>query len=236
MNNVAIDHDLKMIYENYHKSGVSEWRAQTARDKARHVISLCEKIDHGKTVEVGAGDGAVLAELAQRNFSSELYALEVAESAVTVIQGRTCAAIKECRLFDGYTMPYRDKEFDLAIASHVLEHVEHPRLFIKEMQRISKRAFYEVPLEYCVQGRRDVKNSVRYGHVNCYSPFLIEQLFKSSGIRIVQCSIEDFSLPFYRYQSPAFGPLKFIIRNLLLKFSPSIASKLFIYCYCIVCE
>ncbi len=42
-------------------------------------------------------------------------------------------------------LPFADKEFDFVIASHVLEHVENPELFIEELQRISNRGYIEVP-------------------------------------------------------------------------------------------
>ena len=42
-------------------------------------------------------------------------------------------------------MPFKDKEFDFVIASHVLEHVEDVNFFINELQRISSRGYIELP-------------------------------------------------------------------------------------------
>ena len=41
--------------------------------------------------------------------------------------------------------PFKDKEFDFVVASHILEHVENPEKFCDEMMRISKRGYIEVP-------------------------------------------------------------------------------------------
>ena len=42
--------------------------------------------------------------------------------------------------------PFKDKEFDFVIASHVLEHVEDPKFFLNEIQRVSSKGGYiEVP-------------------------------------------------------------------------------------------
>tara|TARA_B100000579_G_C22647268_1_gene764371 strand:+ start:173 stop:787 length:615 start_codon:yes stop_codon:yes gene_type:complete len=41
--------------------------------------------------------------------------------------------------------PFKDKEFDFVIASHVLEHVEDVSYFIKELERISLKGYIEVP-------------------------------------------------------------------------------------------
>lgn len=41
--------------------------------------------------------------------------------------------------------PFKDKAFDFSFASHLLEHVENPAVAIKEIVRISKRGYIEVP-------------------------------------------------------------------------------------------
>jgi len=46
---------------------------------------------------------------------------------------------------DSKNLPFSDKEFDFVISSHVLEHVENPEFFIKELQRISNKGYIEVP-------------------------------------------------------------------------------------------
>ena len=42
-------------------------------------------------------------------------------------------------------LPFRDKEFDFVIASHVIEHVKDVKLFIKELQRVSSKGYIELP-------------------------------------------------------------------------------------------
>ena len=42
-------------------------------------------------------------------------------------------------------LPFRDKEFDFVIASHVIEHVNDVELFIKELQRVSSKGYIELP-------------------------------------------------------------------------------------------
>ncbi len=42
-------------------------------------------------------------------------------------------------------LPFKDKEFDFVIASHVLEHSLDPVRFLKEMQRVSRAGYIEVP-------------------------------------------------------------------------------------------
>ena len=45
----------------------------------------------------------------------------------------------------GKRLPFKDKEFDFVIASHVIEHVEDFEFFVKELERISSRGYIELP-------------------------------------------------------------------------------------------
>ena len=42
-------------------------------------------------------------------------------------------------------LPFKDKEFDFVIASHVIEHVEDFEFFIKELERVSSKGYIELP-------------------------------------------------------------------------------------------
>ena len=48
-------------------------------------------------------------------------------------------------LGDALSTPFSDKEFDLAIASHIAEHIDDPIIFCNELQRISKSGYIETP-------------------------------------------------------------------------------------------
>ena len=42
-------------------------------------------------------------------------------------------------------LPFNDNQFDFVISSHVMEHVEDLKYFIKEIERVSKRGYIELP-------------------------------------------------------------------------------------------
>ena len=42
-------------------------------------------------------------------------------------------------------LPFKDKEFDFIIASHVIEHVDDISYFLNELTRIGKKGYIEVP-------------------------------------------------------------------------------------------
>ena len=42
-------------------------------------------------------------------------------------------------------LPFKDKEFDFVIASHVIEHVSDVSVFIKELERVASNGYIELP-------------------------------------------------------------------------------------------
>ena len=45
-------------------------------------------------------------------------------------------------------LPFKDKEFDFVIASHVIEHVEDFEFFISELERIASKGYIELPTRF----------------------------------------------------------------------------------------
>lgn len=50
--------------------------------------------------------------------------------------------------YDGDIFPFKDKEFDYVVCSHVLEHVDDVDKFLNEMQRVGKKGYLEFPTIY----------------------------------------------------------------------------------------
>ena len=46
---------------------------------------------------------------------------------------------------NGKNLPFKDKEFDFVIASHVIEHIEDFEFFINELERVSSKGYIELP-------------------------------------------------------------------------------------------
>tara|TARA_B100000959_G_C14913435_1_gene596162 strand:- start:165 stop:779 length:615 start_codon:yes stop_codon:yes gene_type:complete len=46
---------------------------------------------------------------------------------------------------NGKNLPFKDKEFDFVIASHVIEHIEDFEFFIQELERVSSKGYIELP-------------------------------------------------------------------------------------------
>jgi hypothetical protein len=167
-------------------------------------------------------------------FGEELYSLEISESAVAAILRRRIAGVRDCRLFDGYAIPYQSGEFDLAILSHVLEHAEHPRKLLYEASRVASCIFIEVPLEDTAMLKPDfVFDSV--GHINFYSRKTIRRLVQTCDLRVLSQVVTNPSRAVYEYQSGRKGILKYMVKEFLLRADERLAGRLFTYHSALVC-
>lgn len=55
---------------------------------------------------------------------------------------------KKVVTYSGDRFPFKDKQFDYVICSHVLEHVEDVPLFLSEVMRVAKKGYLEFPTIY----------------------------------------------------------------------------------------
>lgn len=236
MKNTFVSDDLIRNYEDYYEDGDSEWRRLGAIGKADNIVMLCDNLPQNTVLEIGAGEGSILRRLSELNFGKNLFAIEISPSGVEAIKRKKIPRLVECKLFDGYSIPYNDASFDIAILSHVIEHVEHPRQLIYEASRIAKFVFVEVPMEDTVRLAKDFVFD-RVGHINCYSPKTIRRLIQSCNLRVLSQIATNPSKGTYTYpKGGCKGLIHYYIKQILLKLFPGLAVKLFCYHGSLICE
>jgi SAM-dependent methyltransferase len=209
---------------------LAEWRQLGALDKCQNIVLLCSGLERDEILEIGCGDGALLERLIALKWGSRFAGLEISPSAVRCVRQKKLPKV-EVQLFDGYQTPYEDKRFDLAILSHVIEHVEYPRKLIHEAARVAKNVFLEVPLED--NGRlKDDFVFDRVGHINFYNVKTIRSLIQSCGLKILDARLSHSSLSSYVYRKGAWrGNLSYLIKELGLRVWPKAATRWFTYHY-----
>ncbi|RZL31507.1 MAG: class I SAM-dependent methyltransferase [Pedobacter sp.] len=181
-----LSEEVKTAYDNFYTNSDVAWRMLGAKYKAKNIVDVCSDIKPTKVLEVGAGDGSILHFLNEWNFAPELHALEIAESGVDIIKSRNLSSLKSVQTFDGYEIPFDDNTFDLVILAHVLEHVEHERILIRELKRVSKYIVIEVPKDYRFGVDKRIKHFLDYGHINMYTPTSLRFLLQSEGLEILE--------------------------------------------------
>ena len=238
MKEVKAEETLKDHYAEFYSdsnSRLKEWRQLSANAKSSNIVRHCSDLKHDVILDVGAGDGAVLRELSMNNFGTELHAVELSESGVRAMKDQPFDRLASVQEFDGYHLPFSDDQFDLAIMSHVLEHVEHPRVLLAEASRVSRHLFVEVPLELTYRLPENFTwNSV--GHINFYTAKSFRNLIQSSSLDVICQEVTNASLDTHIFQSKKLGRLKYLIRQSLLRMAPKLAPLFLVYHSCIVCK
>jgi SAM-dependent methyltransferase len=206
------------------------------------VIELCARrhLSPARTLEVGCGDGALLSELHRRGFGGRLFGTEVSAAAVQIASARP--EIEEVSLYDGRHLRAADGEFDLAILSHVLEHVADPLALLAEAARSARAVLLEVPLEANVSARRPRKRALagEIGHVQRLDRSAVHELVSRAGVAIAS-ELEDAlprrQLTFFAESATAraAASAKWTLRATLHRLAPGLARRLFTVHYACLC-
>ena len=99
------------------------------RTSIKHVNSILEKNLNWKVLDIGCGfrahkNASVIADIQDfSDFYKEKKFIKINEK----------------------NLPFKNKEFDFVISSHVIEHVEDFEFFVKELERISSKGYIELP-------------------------------------------------------------------------------------------
>ncbi|GAA3992263.1 class I SAM-dependent methyltransferase [Mucilaginibacter dorajii] len=248
MQDSIIGGDYKTAYDQFYQKHDEAWRMLGAKYKAQHIIDVCKGLTFNAVLEVGAGDGSILKILSDHNFAPEYSAVEISESGVQYIQSRSIKNLKSVQVFDGYKLPFEDDSFDLIILSHVLEHVEHERILLREIKRVAKRCVIEVPRDYKTGVDTRIKHFLAYGHINVYTPTSLRYLLSTEGFVVendLTSMIEPEVTKFNSYvnQKKAKSVLKdlriaaeFGVKQLLSKVMGKKISEQFANAYTVLCN
>lgn len=87
-------------------------------------------------LEVGCGSGRILASIAQKRPKASLFGVDTSKQQILDAQ-RTHKSIN-FRVANGERLPFKDGSFDIVFFSDVLEHVDHPDIFLREAVRVIK--------------------------------------------------------------------------------------------------
>ena len=97
---------------------------------AKYADTLRPNRPGARALDVGCGVGQVVARLNSAGF--EAYGVDVSEPNIA----RARQFSDRCALYDGKRLPFPDRRFASAGALNVLEHVDEPEDFIRELARV----------------------------------------------------------------------------------------------------
>ena len=209
------------------------WRALGARSKAAHVRTLCARagLRPASLVEIGCGDGALLAQL--RGLAPVLHGFELSAPAAELAR-RAVPDARRIETFDGARVPAGDDEYELAVVSHVLEHVPDPLPLLAEAARVAPWVLVEVPLEANRSAARPAKRaeSARIGHLHAFDRAAVRALVAGAGLRV--CGELGDPLPYVHHAffadtvpARSRAAAKWAVRAAAHRLAPHAAERLF---------
>lgn len=245
---LAVSPSLQAAYAEEYAADKSAWRELGGKYKAQNILDVCAGRHFAKVLEVGAGEGSILMHLDRHGFAPELHALEISPSGLERIEDRALPSLKSAELFDGYAIPHDDGAFDLVILSHVLEHVEYPRLLLREIRRVARHLVIEVPCDFSFDVDRHVEHFLSYGHINIYTPTLLRFLLKAEGLTLLRDRLSYTTRDVIEYNwhmnqgmprtwRTRWGLTKFLLkRRLRLLFANRVKRELLANAYTVLCR
>ncbi len=242
--------ELKTFYEQSYTRGgergglYADWRALSAVGKADHVLALTPmplRAGDPRVLDIGCGDGALIAELARREPGWRFAGVEIAEAAVELAAGRCPRA--DVRAYDGETLPWEAGAFELAVLSHVLEHVPDPASVLAEAARVAAYVIVEVPLEDNISARRGAKRAVAddVGHIQRFSRDNVARIAADAGLRVAADVVDPLGREVHTFFADtalqqARGTVKWLARSGINTVAPAAAQRLFTVHYACRCE
>jgi SAM-dependent methyltransferase len=215
---------------------LGRWRALGAASKAAHIAMLCSRagLTPRTVVELGCGDGALLAALSERDIGERLDGFEIAPEAAALARQKPLPRVGRIEAYDGARVPADDGAYDLAVLSHVVEHVPEPEPLLREAARLAPHVIVEVPLEANVTARRPAvrAEAARIGHVHAFTRDDVRGLCAAAGLAVVS-ELSD-PLTFAHHAFFAGDPLargraalKTAVRRAAFRAAPARAERLF---------
>jgi SAM-dependent methyltransferase len=218
---------------------LGRWRALGARSKGAHAAALCARagLRPATLVEIGCGDGALLAELAARGVAPVLDGFELSTRAAELARGRGISGVRRVEAYDGAHVPAGDGAYDLAVLSHVLEHVPEPLPLLREVARVAAWVLVEVPLEANRSAARPSKRAeaARIGHLHAFDRAAVRRLLQAAGLTARAELTDPLS-----YEHHAFfghrrrAALKWALRAATHRVAPRAAERLFTVHYAVL--
>ena len=217
-----VSKELKNKYDKHYSDKTEEWRKLGATGKAENIINVAEEFSFNKVLDVGAGDGNILSLLSERKFATSYTAAEISDSAIEQIKKKNIEGLVKVVQFDGYELPFADDEFELAISSHVIEHVEFPRKLLREIKRVSKHQILEVPIDFSFSVDKKFDHFNSYGHINIYTPALFNFLLYTEKFKVLNCKHALYKKEIVDFQTKTFTVkyLIVMIKRLLWRIFP----------------
>lgn len=175
----------------YHKLEEKNWWFKARRNTILHLIQKIGVNKNAKILDIGCSGGLLIKFLAHKGFLN-IYGIDISENAIDLCKER---GIKNVKVMDGTKLLFNDNEFDLVIASDVLEHIEEDSAALLEWYRVLKpngKLIVMVPAFDFLWSSHDKINH----HYRRYPKLDLKKKVKKANFKIMRISCWNFFLFF----------------------------------------
>ncbi len=179
-----VNYELK-----YHKLEEKNWWFISRRSLITQLIKKNGIHKSDKILEVGCAGGPLIKILAAEGYSN-ITGIDLSENAIELCKKR---GIENAMVMDAAKTLFKDNEFDLLIASDILEHIEDDHSALAEWKRILKPngiLIVFVPAFSFLWSNHDVINH----HFRRYSKGMLKGDIEKANLTINTLSFWNFSL------------------------------------------
>lgn len=100
-------------------------------------LSLIKSVRQKRILDVGCGEGVSLAKLENLHVGEYLEGIDFSEDALRI--GKKMYPHLMLKKGSIYSLPYRDKSFDLIVCNEVFEHLDEPEKALESLFRVAKK-------------------------------------------------------------------------------------------------
>ncbi|GJF00389.1 S-adenosyl-L-methionine-dependent methyltransferase [Phanerochaete sordida] len=120
---------------------INSWAVRRVADSAAYLAPALEP--HMKILDVGCGPGSITIDLARHVPRGHVTGVDTDAASETLAKARAQAAQEgvtnvEFAVADAFTLPFADGTFDAVHAHQVIQYVDDPVRFLREMRRVAK--------------------------------------------------------------------------------------------------
>jgi ubiquinone/menaquinone biosynthesis C-methylase UbiE len=176
---------------NYHKLEENYWWFQSRREIVFRLIKKMNLSKDARILEVGCSGGPLISLLKNENFQN-VFGIDISENAIEVCKER---GVNNTFVMDALNLKFGNEEFDLIIASDILEHIEDDFSALIEWNRVLKtngKLIVFVPAFNSLWSHHDEINH----HYRRYTKTMLLKRLRNNGFNPDYSSYWNFTLFF----------------------------------------
>ena len=132
--------DVRQVYDEIYSHHEDAWVDQGRSEEfVSYFCELARSCTHDRVLEIGCGEGALLAALP----AARKFGIDPSINALRRARSRSDA---ECAVARSEQLPFLSEFFDLVVTVGVMEHFEDPEAATREIQRVLTRSGHYIAL------------------------------------------------------------------------------------------